>query len=328
MQYASFIDAKTSECIAFQEDIGIDVLVHGEYERNDMVEFFGKPHNPYPITVASFPVHIKLFYVGEHLSGYAFTSFGWVQSCGNLCVKPPILFGDVARKQPITVNCAKASASRTTKPMKGMLTGPITMMQWSFLRDDQSRAETCRQLALAVRQEVSDLEKEAGLRCIQIDEPAIREGLPIRKSKRQDYLNWAVDCFLLATTCVSDDTQVHTHLCYSDFKEIMPALVKMDVDVLSIESARSDLALISAFRDVGYAGQIGPGLFDIHSPRVPTSAEMKERVKKILRYVKPEQLWLNPDCGLKTRSWAEAKLALANLVGLAHELRQEYTTKL
>jgi len=297
-QYNRFIEEEIEKCVKIQEELGIDVLVHGEFERNDMVEFFG-----------------------ENLEGYLFTHNGWVSSYGTRCVKPPIIYGDVHRSKPMTVDISKFAQSLTKKPMKGMLTGPITCLQWSFVRNDQPRSDTAFQLALALRDEVTDLET-AGIPVIQIDEPAIREGLPLRRSDWDKYLKWAVDAFLITSTGVRDDTQIHTHMCYSDFNDIFPSIKAMDADVISIESSRSDLKLLKAFRDFEYVNDIGPGLYDIHSPRVPTVEEMKEKVQTYLKYLKPQQIWVNPDCGLKTRAWPEVLASLSNMVKVAQHYRQ------
>jgi 5-methyltetrahydropteroyltriglutamate--homocysteine methyltransferase len=280
------------------------VLVHGEFERTDMVEFFG-----------------------EHLNGMLFTAFGWVQSYGSRCVKPPVIYGDVSRQKQMTVETAvQAQSLSPSKPVKGMLTGPVTILQWSFVRNDIPRAITCQQIALAIRDEVDDLQ-QAQIKVIQVDEPAIREGLPMRASEQAAYLKWSVDAFLL-TTCVADDTtQIHSHMCYSDFVVIIDAIRRMDSDVLSIESSRSDLKLLSAFDGSKYPNQLGPGLYDIHSPRVPSVDEMLERAHKMLKYLTKRQLWINPDCGLKTRGWFETELALKNLVQVAKELRDEFNEK-
>jgi len=295
-QYDDFINKETERCIRFQEDIDIDVLVHGEFERNDMVEFFG-----------------------ENLEGYVFSQNGWVASYGTRCVKPPIIYGDVSRKRPITVEMSSYAQSLTKRLMKGMLTGPITCLQWSFVRNDQPRSETAFQLALAIRDEVVDLE-QAGIRVIQVDEPAIREGLPLRKSEQPEYLKWAVDAFLLTTTGVNNETQVHTHMCYSEFNEIFDAIQRMDADVATIESSKSDLKILSA--TANYKNELGPGLYDIHSPRVPSVEEMLSRVRQMLKYIPSQNFWVNPDCGLKTRGWAETEAALKNMVQVAYELRK------
>jgi 5-methyltetrahydropteroyltriglutamate--homocysteine methyltransferase len=296
-QYEKFLRAETEKCVRFQEETGLDMLVHGEFERNDMVEHFG-----------------------EMLKGFAFTRNGWVQSYGSRCVKPPIVFGDVSRPGPMTVSWAKYAQSLTRRPMKGMLTGPVTILQWSFVRDDQPRSDTCRQIALAIRDETADLEK-AGIRAIQIDEPAIREGLPLRAGDRPGYLEWAVDAFLLSSTGVKDETQIHTHMCYSEFNEIIGAVARMDADVLSIETSRSQMELLDAFRKTKYPNEIGPGVYDIHSPRVPAKKEMTALLQKAANVLRPEQIWVNPDCGLKTRRWEEVRPALAALVAAAKELR-------
>jgi 5-methyltetrahydropteroyltriglutamate--homocysteine methyltransferase len=261
-------------------------------------------------------------YFGELLQGYTFTSNGWVQSYGSRCVKPPIIYGDIIRPKAMTVEYSAYAQSLTGKPVKGMLTGPVTMLQWSFVRDDQPRSATCFQLALAIRDEVTDLEK-AGIPCIQIDEPAIREGLPLRKSDWAIYLKWAIDSFLLSSTGVNDETQIHSHMCYSDFNDIFEAIQRMDVDVLTIENSKSDLKLLRAFEVHGYKNEIGPGLYDIHSPRIPTIEEMTARAIQMLKYLEKETLWINPDCGLKTRGWKETRAALDNLVQVAKDLRSQ-----
>ena len=296
--YEAFLQEQTRDCIRRQEEIGLDVLVHGEFERNDMVEYFG-----------------------QQLSGFFFTRNGWVQSYGSRCVKPPVILGDVSRPRAMTVDWAVFAQSQTARPMKGMLTGPVTILQWSFVRDDQPRSETCKQIGLAIRDEVADLEK-AGLRIIQIDEAALREGLPLRKSDWQDYLDWAVGVFRLAASPVADETQIHTHMCYSEFNDIMPAIAAMDADVISIETSRSDMELLEAFRDFDYPNQIGPGVWDIHSPRVPDAADMTALLNAAVRLIPAERLWVNPDCGLKTRGWPEVERSLGNLVHAAHELRK------
>jgi 5-methyltetrahydropteroyltriglutamate--homocysteine methyltransferase len=295
--YDAFLEAETERAVRIQEELGIDVLVHGEFERNDMVEYFG-----------------------EQLDGFAFTKNGWVQSYGSRCVKPPVIYGDVSRPEPMTVRWSAYAASLTERPMKGMLTGPVTILQWSFVRVDQPRSETCRQIGLAIRDEVLDLEK-AGIGIIQIDEPALREGLPLRKSDWDAYLRWAVDCFRLSASGVADDTQIHTHMCYAEFNDIMPAIAEMDADVISIETSRSDMELLEAFRSFSYPNEIGPGVWDIHSPRVPGKDEMVALMAKASEGIAPDQLWVNPDCGLKTRGWPEVKASLANLVETARALR-------
>ncbi|KRG68466.1 5-methyltetrahydropteroyltriglutamate--homocysteine S-methyltransferase [Pseudoxanthomonas dokdonensis] len=297
--YEAVLLALTESCVRLQEQIGLDVLVHGEFERNDMVEYFG-----------------------EQLDGFAFTRLGWVQSYGSRCVKPPIIYGDVARPAPMTVRWARHAQSLTAKPMKGMLTGPLTMLQWSFVRDDQSRADTCRQIALALRDEVLDLER-AGIEIIQIDEPALREGLPLRRVDWQAYLDWAVDCFRISAGGVADSTQIHTHMCYSEFNDIMPAVAALDADVISIETSRSRMELLDAFVRDRYPNQIGPGVYDIHSPRVPEAGEMAGLLRKARQVLGDDQLWVNPDCGLKTRDWPQAEAALRALVQAARTLREE-----
>jgi 5-methyltetrahydropteroyltriglutamate--homocysteine methyltransferase len=285
--------------IDFQEEVGLDVLVHGEPERNDMVQYFG-----------------------ERLEGYAFTQNAWVQSYGSRCVRPPILFGDVVRPQAMTVGWITYAQSLTERPVKGMLTGPVTMLQWSFVRDDQPRSETCLQLALAIRDEVADLEA-AGIQVIQVDEPAIREGLPLRSERWQQYLEWAVHAFRISTSGVDDATQVHTHMCYSDFGDIMEQIQAMDADVLLIEAARSRMELLHDWERTGYEQEIGPGVYDIHSPRVPPAEEMAELLQAAAKVLRPEQIWVNPDCGLKTRAWPEVDAALRNMVDAARQLREQ-----
>ncbi len=297
--YEAFLKAETAACIRRQEALGLDMLVHGEFERNDMVEYFG-----------------------ERLAGFAFTRMGWVQSYGSRCVKPPLIFGDVSRPEPMTVDWARFAQSLTERPVKGMLTGPVTILQWSFVRDDQPRSETCRQIALAIRDEVADLEG-AGVRAIQIDEPALREGLPLRRAEREAYLSWAVDSFRLAASPVRDETQIHTHMCYSEFNDIMPAIAALDADVISIEASRSDMELLRVFGEVGYPNAIGPGIWDIHSPRVPPLAEMTALLARAAEVIPAERLWVNPDCGLKTRGWPEVEASLKTLVAAAQGLRQQ-----
>jgi 5-methyltetrahydropteroyltriglutamate--homocysteine methyltransferase len=296
--YKEFIEAETERCIRLQEKIGIDVLVHGEFERNDMVEYFG-----------------------EQLEGFVFSENGWVQSYGSRCVKPPIIYGDVSRPKPMTLGWSSYAQSLTPLPVKGMLTGPVTILQWSFVRDDQPRSQTCWQIALAIRDEVRDLEA-AGLKIIQIDEPAIREGLPLRHADWPIYLAWSVDAFRLASSGVADTTQIHTHMCYSEFNDMMEAIVGMDADVISIECSRSRMELLDAFRRVRYPNGIGPGVYDIHSPRVPGEGEMEELLSKALKVLTPQQLWINPDCGLKTRGWEEVGHALTNMVKTAKRVRE------
>lgn len=295
--YDKAVQAEIERTIRFQEEVGLDVLVHGEPERNDMVEYFG-----------------------ELLSGFAFTRHGWVQSYGSRCVKPPLIFGDVLRPAPMTVGWTAYAQSLTSRPVKGMLTGPVTLLQWSFVRDDQPRELTCRQLALALRDEVLDLEA-AGIAAIQIDEPAIREGLPLRRAEWTQYLNWAVDSFLLATSGVQDSTQIHTHMCYSEFNDIIESIAAMDADVITIETSRSNMALLQAFEDFEYPNHIGPGVYDIHSPNIPNVQWMVDLIEKAALRLPRERLWINPDCGLKTRSWSETEPALFAMVEAAHLLR-------
>ena len=298
-QYEEFCRREIERTVRFQEEIDLDVLVHGEVERNDMVEYFG-----------------------EQLEGFAFTGNGWVQSYGTRCVKPPIIFGDVGRPRPMTVRWSQYAQSLTKRPMKGMLTGPITILQWSFVRDDQPRRDTAFQLALAIRDEVADLEA-AGIRVIQIDEPALREGLPLARGEWDAYLQWAVDAFRLAASGVREGTQIHTHMCYSEFNHIIESIAALDADVISIEASRSDMELLDAFARFKYPNQIGPGVYDIHSPRVPEVEEISGRLRKALEFLRPDQLWVNPDCGLKTRGWPEVQAALRNMVAAAKELRRE-----
>jgi 5-methyltetrahydropteroyltriglutamate--homocysteine methyltransferase len=295
--YEDAIEAAIRHAIEIQEDAGVDVLVHGEFERNDMVEYFG-----------------------EQLEGYAFTQHGWVQSYGSRCVKPPIVYGDVQRPVPMTVRWSGYAQSLTDKPVKGMLTGPVTMLQWSFVRSDQPRSVTAHQLALAIRDEVVDLEA-AGIPIIQIDEPALREGLPLRRSEWRDYLKWAVEAFRLASSGVRDDTQIHTHMCYSEFNDILESIADLDADVISIEASRSRMELLQAFRDFKYPNDIGPGVWDIHSPRVPPTDEMVDLLERAETVLDARQLWVNPDCGLKTRGWEEVIPGLANLVAAARIVR-------
>lgn len=295
--YESFLRSQTESAVRFQEEIGLNVLVHGEFERNDMVEYFG-----------------------EQLAGFAVTENGWVQSYGSRCVKPPLIYGDVSRKQLMTVAWSTFAQSLTSKPMKGMLTGPVTILQWSFVRDDQPRSETCRQIAFAIRDEVADLEA-AGIGVIQIDEPALREGLPLLRSEWRDYLVWAVNCFRLASSGVRDETQIHTHMCYAEFQDIIEAVGEMDADVISIETSRSQMELLDTFAHYRYRNDIGPGVYDIHSPRVPSVEEMIGLLKKASKVLSPAQLWVNPDCGLKTRRWEEVRPALTAMVAAARAMR-------
>ena len=298
--YVEAMQADIRECVKIQEELDIDVLVHGEAERNDMVEYFG-----------------------EQLDGYVFTKFGWVQSYGSRCVKPPIIFGDISRPKAMTVQWSEYAQSLTKRKMKAMLTGPVTILNWSFVRDDQPRADTCLQIALAIRDEVQDLEK-AGLTVIQIDEPALREGLPLKKDEWQAYLDWAVLAFRISANGVADETQIHTHMCYSEFNDIMQAIADLDADVITIETSRSDMELLDAFDTFNYPNEIGPGVYDIHSPNVPTVAYMVDLMEKALKRIPKERLWVNPDCGLKTRAWPETKAALANMVEVAKDLRNKY----
>ena len=297
-KYEDFIEEQIADTIAAQEEIGLDVLVHGESERGDMVEYFGR-----------------------QLDGFLFTENGWVQSYGTRCVRPPIIAGDVSRPEPMTTRWLSYANDQTDKPVKGMLTGPVTMLQWSFVRDDQPRAETCRQIALAIRDEVLDLE-DVGIQAIQIDEPAFREGLPLRRHRWDAYLGWAVECFRLASSGVRDETQIHTHMCYSEFNDIIEAIAEMDADVISIEASRSKMELLESFDAFDYPNEIGPGVYDIHSPRVPTAEEMEALIRKALTVLDPEQMWVNPDCGLKTRRWVEVRPSLENMVQAAENVRE------
>jgi 5-methyltetrahydropteroyltriglutamate--homocysteine methyltransferase len=298
-EYVRRMRGEVERVIRFQEEVGLDVVVHGEPERNDMVQYFA-----------------------EQMEGYVFTQNAWVQSYGSRYVRPPIIYGDVSRRHPMTTDWIAYAQSLTDKPVKGMLTGPVTMLQWSFVRDDQPRSETCEQLALAIRDEVADLEAEE-IKIIQVDEPAIREGLPLRTERWNEYLEWAVYCFRVATSVVRDETQVQTHMCYSDFGDIMEQLQQMDADVTLIEAARSRMELLHDWERTGYAQEIGPGVYDIHSPRVPPAEEMVELLRAAARVLRPEQLWVNPDCGLKTRAWDEVEPALRNMVRAAKQLREE-----
>lgn len=295
--YNNFIKEETERTVRFQEEIDLDVLVHGEFERNDMVEYFG-----------------------EQLEGFTFTKNGWVQSYGSRCVKPPVIFGDVSRPNAMTVEWSTYAQSLTSKIMKGMLTGPITILQWSFVRDDQPEKDTTMQIAFAIRDEVCDLEK-AGIKIIQIDEAALREGLPIRQDQWADYLKWSVEAFRITASGVEDKTQIHTHMCYSEFNNIISAIADMDADVISVETSRSNMELLEAFINFDYPNDIGPGVYDIHSPRVPSTQEMVHLLDKALEVLKPEQIWVNPDCGLKTRDWPETKSALKLMVDAAKAVR-------
>ena len=295
--YGQAMRDEIAHAVREQEALGLDVLVHGEAERNDMVEYFG-----------------------EQLDGYAFSQAGWVQSYGSRCVKPPILFGDISRPRAMTVQWTRYAQSLTDKPMKGMLTGPVTILNWSFVRDDQPRSESCRQLALAIREEVLDLER-AGVRVIQIDEAALREGLPLRRARWQEYLDWAIASFRIAANGVGDETQIHTHMCYSEFNDIIGSIAQMDADVITIETSRSDMELLDVFEDFSYPNQIGPGVYDIHSPNIPTPEHIVALMGKAATRIPAERLWVNPDCGLKTRHWKEVNPALANMVAAARQLR-------
>ena len=297
--YEQAIRREIERVIRLQEELGLDVLVHGEPERNDMVEYFA-----------------------QQMEGFAFTEHGWVQSYGTRYVKPPIIYGDVHRPRPMTVGWITYAQSLTSRPVKGMLTGPVTILQWSFVRDDQPRELTCRQIALAIRDEVQDLEA-AGIRVIQIDEPAFREGLPLRRRDWPEYLRWATECFRLATSGVQDRTQIQTHMCYSEFNDIIEAIAQLDADVILIEGSRSGMEILDAFRSFHYANDVGPGIYDIHSPRVPPVEEMVELLRKAARVLRPQQIWVNPDCGLKTRNYEEVIPSLRNLVAAARTLRAE-----
>ncbi len=297
--YQTFIRKTIQDNIKKQEKIGLDVLVHGEPERNDMVEFFS-----------------------ENLEGFIATQNGWVQSYGSRCVKPPIIYGDIQRKKPMTVELAKFAQSCTDKPVKAMLTGPVTILQWSFVRDDQSRKTTCTQIALAIRDEVTQLQ-DAGIKIIQIDEPALREGLPIKTSQHDHYFQWAVDCFKLATSSVDDATQIHTHMCYSEFDTMIQPIANLDPDVISIESSRAKMTLLDTFANFKYPNQIGPGIYDIHSPQIPAIDSIIDLLQRACYVLKPQQLWVNPDCGLKTRTWQEVLPSLENMTAAAKQLAQQ-----
>lgn len=301
-EYETFLQHKIERVVRVQEELDLDVLVHGEPERNDMVEYFGR-----------------------QLDGFCFTQNGWVQSYGSRCVKPPIIYGDVSRPEAMTVDWILYAQSLTDRPMKGMLTGPVTILCWSFVRNDLPRSEVCKQIALAIRDEVLDLEK-AGIRLIQIDEAALREGMPLRERDAKDYLRWAVDGFRLTASGVDDSTQIHTHMCYSEFNKIIESIAEMDADVISIEASRSKMELLHAFRHFEYPNEIGPGVYDIHSPRVPTVEEMLALLKAALEVVPAERLWVNPDCGLKTRQWPETRQSLQNMVEATKLLRKEHET--
>ncbi|GAB0135934.1 cobalamin-independent methionine synthase [Epichloe bromicola] len=300
-QYDKFIEEEIKQNVKIQEELGLDVFVHGEPERNDMVQYFG-----------------------ERLNGYTFTTHAWVQSYGSRCVRPPIIVGDISRPAPMTVKESKYAVSVSSKPMKGMLTGPVTCLRWSFPRDDVHQSVQAQQLALALRDEVVDLEK-AGVDVIQVDEPALREGLPLRSGKERDaYLEWAVNAFKLSTAGVENATQIHSHFCYSEFQDFFHAIAALDADVLSIENSKSDAKLLRVFVDSAYPRHIGPGVYDIHSPRVPSEQEIRDRIEEMLQFLKPEQLWIDPDCGLKTRQWKETKEALVNMVNAAKHYRTKY----
>ena len=298
-EYDRFIEEQVRHVITFQEELGLDVLVHGEFERSDMVEYFG-----------------------ERMDGFAFTRHGWVQSYGSRYVRPPVIFGDVSRPEPMTVRWFEYAQSLTEKPVKGMLTGPVTILNWSFVRDDQPRSDTCMQIALALRDEVTDLE-QAGARVIQIDEPALREGLPLRREDWARYLDWAIAAFRVAASGVRPETQIHTHMCYSDFNSIIDSIQAMDADVVSIENSRSDLELLDVFKRVSYANEIGPGVYDIHSPRVPSDDEMAANLAAAAGVLSVQQLWVNPDCGLKTRRWEEVEPSLRHMISAAQRLREQ-----
>ena len=301
--YENFLREEITRTIRFQEEIGLDVLVHGESERSDMVEYFG-----------------------EQLQGFLFTRHGWVQSYGSRCVRPPVIVGDIIRNAPMTVRWSQFAQSVSTHPVKGMLTGPVTILQWSFVRDDQPRSETCMQLALALHDEVLDLEA-AGISVIQIDEPAFREGLPLRHADWQQYIDWAVNCFRLTACDVQDATQIHTHMCYAEFDDILDAISDMDADVISLEASRSQLELLNSFTNYRYPNAIGPGVYDIHSPRIPSSQECEDILYTALRVLPADQVWVNPDCGLKTRKWEEVRPALINMVEAAHTVRDSLLQK-
>ena len=298
-EYTEAMHSEIRHAVQIQEQLGLDVLVHGEAERNDMVEYFA-----------------------EQLDGYVFTRFGWVQSYGSRCVKPAAIYGDLSRPKAMTVAWIKYAQSLTTKVMKGMLTGPVTMLMWSFPREDVTREVQARQLALAIRDEVVDLEA-AGIKIVQIDEAAFREGLPLRRSDWGRYLDWATEAFRLCASGVRDETQIHTHMCYSEFNDVIESIAAMDADVITIETSRSDMELLEAFEKFEYPNEIGPGVYDIHSPRVPSKDEMVKLLRKAAKRIPAERLWVNPDCGLKTRAWPETEAALVNMVAAARELRKD-----
>ena len=296
-EYVEKMKGFIKECVEFQEKIGLEVLVHGEFERNDMVEYFG-----------------------EQLRGIAFSENGWVQSYGSRCVKPPIIYGDVSRPEPMTLFWSEYAQSLTEKPMKGMLTGPVTILNWSFVRDDQPRSETCYQIALAIRDEVDDLQK-AGIGMIQVDEAAFKEGYPLRDSQRPAYEKFALESFWISTNVAKPDTQIHTHMCYSDFNDIIDTIEAMDADVISIETARSGNTLLKVFKEHSYKKEVGPGVYDIHSPRIPSVEEIERQIRLLLEVLPARQLWINPDCGLKTRRWEEVKPSLKNMVEAVKKVR-------
>jgi len=297
--YEDLMKKEIEKVIRFQETLDLDSLVHGEPERNDMVEYFG-----------------------EQLSGYTFTQNGWVQSYGSRCVKPPIIFGDVKRSKPMTIGWTTYAQSLTKKPVKGMLTGPVTMLLWSFVRDDLPLEVTAKQIALAIREEVMDLEK-SGICIIQIDEPAFREGLPLRKKDQEDYLRWAVESFRISSSGVRDETQIHTHMCYAEFNNIIQGIAALDADVISIESSRSKMELLDAFQTFNYPNSVGPGIFDIHSPNVPSVEQMVSLILEALKFVPKTQLHINPDCGLKTRGWPEVEKSLKNMMVATQRVRKQ-----
>ncbi|MCM1271948.1 MAG: 5-methyltetrahydropteroyltriglutamate--homocysteine S-methyltransferase, partial [Ruminococcus flavefaciens] len=299
-QYDTYMKEKISECVKLQEEIGLDVLVHGEFERNDMVEYFG-----------------------ECLDGYIFTEKAWVQSYGTRCVKPPVIWGDISRAKPMTVQWSTYAQNLTDKPMKGMLTGPVTILNWSFPREDISLKESAYQIALAIREEVLDLEAN-GIKIIQVDEAALREKLPLRKSDwKSDYLDWAIPAFRLVHSGVKPETQIHTHMCYSEFADIIQEIDDMDADVITFEASRSDLSILDVLKENDFRTEVGPGVYDIHSPRIPSVEEIKEALQKMLDRIPAEKLWVNPDCGLKTRGNTETVPSLENLVHAAKEIRNE-----
>ena len=299
IEYEESLKKEIEKTIHFQEEVGLDVLVHGEFERNDMVQYFA-----------------------EQLEGFTFTQNGWVQSFGSRCVRPPIIFGNVNRPKPMTVDWSSYAQFLTDKPVKGMLTGPVTILQWSFVRDDQPRSATCRQIAAAIRAEVLDLEK-AGIGIIQIDEPALREGLPLQRKDWDAYLGWAVESFQITASGVQDETQIHTHMCYAEFNDIIDAIARMDADVISIEASRSKMELLDAFKKFNYPNDIGPGVYDIHSPNIPDVDEMAALIHAALEVIPQEQLWINPDCGLKTRRWEEITPSLQNMLTAVKSVRKE-----